>query len=521
MDKKVRVKVVISDNGKETYIYPNPNENLLDALIRSDFLVAGDCNGRGTCGSCRVKVIEGFLDITLSDKKLLSDDQLMQGYRLACMAHPDGECTIILENNTNKDYKALTRGLSLGHHKLPDKDFLSGKAEKGYGIAIDLGTTTLALVLTDMPKGDIIKRYTATNPQKVYGVDVISRIKASNEGKGQALKSLIRKELIQGINYLITVGQADFKDIKKIVISGNTTMIHLLMGYPCDCLGKYPFTPYKQGFIISDSDEIFEISEKIPVIILPALSVFVGGDITAGLLACGFDINEKPCLFIDLGTNGELALGNKERILVTSVSAGPAFEGGNISCGVGSIPGAICHVSITDSRISYQTIGGMPPVGICGTGIIELTSQLLKEGIIDRTGLLADEYFDDGFNIDGLKFKQEDIRNLQLAKAAVRAGIEILLKNYGISCEDLDRVYFAGGFGYFLDTKKAADIGLIPSALTKKAVPAGNTALSGAVLASMDAKANKRLEHIIAVSKEIHLSEDNVFNDLFIKYISF
>jgi len=521
LDNKIRVKVIGSDNGKETYIYPKAGENLLETLIRSGIPVYGECAGNGTCGKCSVKVTEGLLDITLQDRKILSADKLSQGYRLACMAHPDSDCTVIVENEVNNDFISVAESLNNDGREPRGEFDSSEKTEKSYSVAIDLGTTTLAFGLADLATGGIKIKLTAVNPQRVYGADVISRIKASNEGKGQVLKSLIRQELIHGIRVMMKDGRISLNDVEKIVIAGNTTMIHLLMGYPCEGLGSYPFTPYRQGFIYAGSDELFDISEKIPVIILPSISVFVGGDITAGLLACGFDNLEKPCLFIDLGTNGELALGNKERVLVTSVSAGPAFEGGNISCGMGSIPGAIYRVSVSDGKPCYETVGGLPPKGICGTGVIELTALLLKEGIIDKDGLLIDEYFDKGYSIDGIKFTQQDIRNVQLAKAAVRAGVEVLLRNYGISYDDVDRVYIAGGFGYYLDINKAADIGLIPADLTNKAKAAGNTALSGAVMASTDVKAKARLEHIIAVSEEIRLSDDRDFNELFIKYISF
>ncbi len=519
MEKAVKVKIIRSGTNTVTEICLNPKESLYDAMTRCSIPVAGVCAGRGTCGKCRVKVTEGFLVITPADKKYFTDDELSSGYRLACTAYPDRDCTVILTAEAGKDFKVVSESVDTRKVLTIDRSF--GKTEKKYGIAVDLGTTTLVLALTDLADGSILETYTASNPQRVYGADVISRIKASNEGKGELLKSLIRKELSDGIKTLIYNRHIKLKDIENIIIAGNTTMIHLLMGYPCVGLGAYPFTPYKEGFIYSYSDELFDITENVPVIILPAVSVFVGGDITAGLYACGFDKIEKPCLFIDLGTNGELALGNKEWILVTSASAGPAFEGGNISCGVGSIPGAICHVSLSGNNIRYETIDGLAPVGLCGSGVIDLTAQLLKEGIIDSTGLLTDEYFETGYFIDGIRFLQEDIRNVQLAKAAVRAGIEVLLKSYAISIDEVEQVFIAGGFGYNLDINKAAYIGLLPYQAAKKAKTLGNTALSGAVLASCDTRAKYRLDQIISVSKEIHLSDDKDFNDMFIKYISF
>lgn len=518
VDKNIRIKVIDSETGKEIIISPNPGENLYDALIRFGTLIPGECGGKGTCGKCAVMITDGIPGITESDRKILSGDKLTLGFRLACMACPDRDCTVVLPKGTGTGFKVVAE--SLRYKELQDRDQLTDNTKEGYAIAIDLGTTTLAFVLIDL-RGDILKKYTAINPQRAYGADVISRIKASNEGKGHILKFLIGNELILGIKTLAAEYKIDLTDIKRIAISGNTAMIHLLMGYPCEGLGVYPFTPYKKGFIYSYSDELFDISERIPVVILPSISGFVGGDISAGLLACGFDKTENPCLFIDLGTNGEMALGNRGRILVTSAPAGPAFEGGNISCGVGGIGGAICHVSSLKNKLKFETIDGLPPIGLCGTGVIELTACLLNEGIIDRTGLLSDKYFDKGFYIDGIRFLQADIRNVQLAKAAIRAGIEILLKNYGISYDRLDRVYVAGGFGYYLDISKAVDIGLLPPAVKDKAEAAGNTALSGAVLASVDSRTENRLERILSVANEIYLSDDREFNDLFVRYMSF
>lgn len=518
MKRRIEVKLIDPSSHKEVKIYPYVGENLMDAFERNQLDIGGECGKNGTCGKCLVRVIEGMLNITAMDKKILSSKKLSQGYRLACMAYPNQDCTLMLMNGKSDDYKAVTK--TINYKELPLAKSLN-KKDESYFIAIDIGTTTLALVLANVSDGSIVKKYTTANPQRLFGADVISRIKASNEGKGHILKTLIRNELLNGINTLVEDCTVKRQDIRKIVISGNTAMIHLFMGYPCDGLGTYPFTPYKQGLVYASSDEIFDIEEKIPLVILPGISVFVGGDITAGLMACSFYHMEKPCLFIDLGTNGEIALGNKEKILVTSTSAGPAFEGGNISCGVGSIPGAICHVSIRDGSISYETIDGAPPVGLCGTGIIELTSQLLKEGIIDSSGLLIDEYFDKGFDIGSIKFLQEDIRKLQLAKAAIRAGVQILIDNYGITYEQLDRVYIAGGFGYYLDIIKAIDIGLLPQVVLNKTEAVGNTALSGAILAAIDSHGTKKVEHIVSVSEEIHLSNEKDFNDLFIRYISF
>lgn len=514
LEKRITIRILHYTNNKNSTISMSRRENILEAMTRNGFFISCECGGIGICGKCIIRVIEGNLDITSQDEVLFTDSELREGYRLACMAYPNMDCTVMLSSGINAEFDVVTETIT--------KPQTLANEGRDYAIAIDLGTTTLALALVTLPAGNIEKKYSAINPQRAYGADVVSRIKISNEGKSGTLSKMIRKELLHGIHRLaLEEEQIALDSIKQIIICGNTTMIHLLMEYSCDGLGSYPFISVNLGLINTYTDDIFGIEEKIHIIILPGISVYVGGDITAGLLACEIYLKEKPCLFIDLGTNGEIVLGNKEGMLVTSTAAGPAFEGGNISCGVGSIPGAICHASFDDGILSYETIDNEPPVGICGTGVIELVSELLKEGLIDSTGLLAEPYFDGGYPIAGMKLIQEDIRELQLAKAAIRAGVDTLLNSFGISYEQLDEVYIAGGFGYHLDIEKAIYIGLLPEAVTDKVIAVGNTSLAGAICAITDSEAMSKTEEIIASAKEIHLSNTDEFEDLFIKYLSF
>ena len=510
MDKEIKVRIIDSVSNRESLVYLSEGENLLEALVRSGMATLNECGGIGICGKCVIRVIEGTLSTTPQDKDMFSESELSEGYRLACMAYPMTDCKVMLCTEINTGYKVVTETIS--NMVLSDE---------GYAIAIDIGTTTLAFALVNLSEGEIIERYSAVNPQRVYGSDVISRIKASNEGNLHRLSMLIRGELFTGFKSLLNKQRIELKTVKKIIISGNTTMIHLLMGYSCEGLGVYPFTPINTGIIYTFTDDLFATDIRVPIMILPGISVFVGGDITAGLLACGIDRAFKPCLFIDLGTNGEIALGNRERIMVTSTAAGPAFEGGNISSGVGSIPGAIYSVTIDEDNISYETIDDEPPLGLCGTGVIELVSELLKQEIIDTTGLLRDPYFDNGYKLAGINFSQKDIRELQMAKGAIRAGVEILINRFGISYEQLDRVYIAGGFGYHLNIDKAIHIGLLPNTLLNKTIAVGNTSLSGAILALGNNDILDRVEHLISFSEEIHLSNDEDFNDLFVRYMSF
>jgi uncharacterized 2Fe-2S/4Fe-4S cluster protein (DUF4445 family) len=525
LKKRIDVRVIDPVYSRETLVSIAEGERLLEALIGSGLFVNSECGGLGTCGKCAIQVVEGIINITSKDRETFSPSELNKGYRLACMACPDMDCSIILPSMMNTEYKVVTEALNQVNLKESSGtvtvSYSATNENKTSAIVIDLGTTTLALALVALPEGSIQDIYTAVNPQRVYGADVISRIKASNEGNKKHLSRLIREELLKGIQNLIGKNHVQIKNMKKIIISANTTMIHLLMEYSCEGLGTYPFKPINLGLINTYTDDIFGMDDRIPVMILPGISVYVGGDITAGLLATGMYTNKKPCLLIDLGTNGEMALGNKEGLIVSSTAAGPAFEGSNISCGVASIPGAICHVTLEDGALRYKTIDNKAPVGLCGTGVIELVAELLKAGVIDSSGLLADPYFEEGYPIAGMKLKQQDIRELQLAKAAIRAGMDTLLKSCNISYEELDEVYIAGAFGYYLDIDKAIRTDLLPEALKDKVRMVGNTSLSGAIYALTDSEAMEKIEHIISSSKEIHLSNTDEFRDLFIKYISF
>lgn len=543
MSENTLIQLQFPSNQEIISIYCTENENLLEAMTRQGILYRSECGGRGTCGKCRLQVIEGTLEITIQDKTIFTNDELQQGCRLSCKAYPKSDCTVLLTNEYGTEFAVITENeIEQSKPTAQIRDELGGllseqQQDDSYVIGIDLGTTTLAVTLVGIPSRKVLRTYTGINSQRVYGADVISRIQASNEGKGEQLRDSIRRDLLKGILAIIKEEGIAKSTVKMVAISGNTTMGHLLMGYSCKTLGIYPFTPINnrtteikfQELFQPVSSELGEIRENIsglqdiPVILLPGISTFVGGDIVAGLLVCGFDQTKKPCLLIDLGTNGEMAIGNQDSILVSSTAAGPAFEGGNISCGVGSIPGAISHVQIEGNKLQHQTINGKPAIGICGTGVIDITSELLKAGFMDDTGLLIEDYFKNGYEIteEGYHFTQKDIRELQLAKAAIRAGLEILIYRYKITYQQIDTVYLAGGFGYRIDVEKAIHIGLLPEELQDKIKVIGNSSLAGAVQYLTNGDARDRVNRILAAAKEIHLSGDKDFNNLYIKYMSF
>ena len=476
--------------------------NLLSALQQHGYLMQAVCGGNGICGKCLVE-IEG------------------QGKVLACKTIIDADMTVILQAK-DEEYKVL----GYVEEQSTENDNLSNE----YAVAIDIGTTTLALSLVDTSKKKVLHTYTSTNSQRVYGADVISRIQASNAGKKDELRTRIQEDLCHGIRALSDACQVEVEQISLVVLAGNTTMLHLLMGYSCETLGVYPFIPIKieeqesSGNIVFGSPDMKHMRVKM----LPGISAFVGADIVSGLYANDFWRKEKPCLFIDLGTNGEMAIGTKEKIIVTSVAAGPAFEGGNITHGMGSVKGAICGVTIAgENRILCDTIGDGSPIGICGTGVMETVAELLRTRLIDTSGKLDEEYFEDGFLLaiadDGtdIVMTQKDIREFQLAKAAIRAGVETLISQYGTSYEEIETVYLAGGFGYFMDVKKAVEIGMLPKELREKTVPVGNASLNGGVKCVLQEDANAVCKTLVKISTELLLASDEVFQKKYMQYMMF
>lgn len=531
------VTITIQRKQGDRQVVCRKGQSLMEALIENGIFLPAICAARGSCGKCRIQILTGEMAVSKEDESFFSETELTAGYRLSCRAYPDTDCTIALKQASEEGFAVLEEyGTANGHQKakkdgtIVASQVAPGNQKRKLGIAIDLGTTTIVMQLIDRQNREIMGTVTMMNKQRSYGADVISRIERSNQGRRQELQACICQTLQEGLADWMQ--DQDLREqMEQIVIAGNTTMIHLLMGYSCESLGTFPFKPVRLDSIQILYHELFKGEEcRIPVTILPGISAFVGGDITAGLYSCGFAGKAGVSVLIDLGTNGEMAIGGRERIIVTSTAAGPAFEGGNISCGTGSIPGAICHVRIEEggkggSRAVLQTIGDRSPVGICGTGVIETVSELVRTGLVDETGLLNEEYFETGYLLaegaeDRILFTQKDIRELQLAKAAIRAGLEVLIKAGETSCEEIRNVYLAGGFGYKLDIRKAVEIGLLPAKLENKVTAVGNSALSGAVKYLCESDGAEQMAYLISHAREIKLSNAPDFNEIYLQEMS-
>ena len=523
---KVKEKMII-DRSKQ-------QKNLLEMLQEKNEYISAPCNGNGICGKCIVRYKSGATEPTKQDREFLSEKQLEQGYRLACQSYPTEEYKVEIPE-MEETIEVLSQWENQRTEEIL-KNTAEGTAEKTenaiYGICIDIGTTTLAALLVNLETEADCQTAVSVNHQRAYGSDVLSRISASNSGKKWEIQRCIRQDLQKLIRELLQKEKITEQQIQRIVIAGNTTMCHLLRGFSCETLGVAPFLPVDLSWMEGSAADFLGMKElDTKVVILPGISAFVGADIMAGIAKMNMHRSEGYHLLLDIGTNGEMVLGNCRHMYVTSTSAGPAFEGGNISCGMAGIPGVISHVFMEETgKAGFQVIGEadgenkkkQQAIGICGTGMIDLVYELRKHQMIDEHGTYSDLYFDTGYELAGkVKFTQNDIREIQMAKAAIRAGVDILVKKAGIAFDEVDDCYLAGGFGTKIDITKAAGIGLIPKELEVKTIPVGNTVLAGTKEVLLGRISKDELEKIQTMADVINLAEENDFEELYLSYMDF
>lgn len=464
---------------KEYIINCKKDETVLEALRRQGIMIRAFCNGRHTCGKCRIMLDEeNMSEPAYEEMYLLTDEENAMGARLACFVKPKSDdvenlrVTILDMLESEAPILTGTDELSMSF-SMGDISF----------VAIDIGTTTIAAKM--IRAGEVIYTGTRINSQCSYGADIVSRCEEAIKGNSEQLSECLMDDINSIIDELPETPS-------NVIITGNTTMIHLLMEYPVAEMVNYPFRPYYTGWhkknIMMDSGKV------IPWTIFPNLSAFIGGDIIAGLYYCDFTETDKVNLFIDLGTNAEIALGNREHILTASAAAGPAFEGKKLNV---------------------------------ATDVIRCMADLRRNGIFDENGALKDAYFESGYEyrVPGsdkyVTVTQRDIRDVQIAKSAIRAGIELLMRLYGVSMKNIGKVYISGGMGHSLDIKSAVEIGLIPRELESKVTPAGNTSLAGAIKYGDNNFNDADIEEIISISEEIRLSEEKEFSELYYEYMQF
>lgn len=465
---------------------------ILDHARQLGVEIASECGGLGTCGRCVVRIDKGseFLAAkTLQEEQhLLRDDE-----RLACQARvlkPEGGIRVFIRDFG--DYTILSESLQANDVSLDPAVFRDGSqvlrhsgealgAYEGeiYGLAVDVGTTTLVAQVVDLEDGRIIATLACKNPQISYGNDVISRI-AYTMTHRNGLKEL-QSVVVGAINDLLKgLEDSQRSSIRRYiydaVVVGNSTMRSIFFCQDATSLGHIPFEPLSRGPVSTGPGDLgLSINPKASVYGGALIGGHAGADALADILASRMYEDRDAVMMIDIGTNGEVALGNRDRIMTASCAAGGAYEGATTKCGVGAIEGAIKNVWISDDHVEYSTIGGKPPVGICGSGLIDLLAELLRSGKMSRKAKIEQEFF----VTEHISLSQEDVYQLITAKAGLRLDQDLLMKYYGVALEDVSKIYLAGGFGNFINPQSAVSIGLLPPA-ADKIVRIGNAALAGA-----------------------------------------
>ncbi len=595
--------ITIWKNSKKEILDAKKGKNLLQLLNENDYNIDSYCGGEGICGKCRIKLISGNHEITNAEKDLLTEKDIDKGIRLACMVEINDDLEIEIEDKdeivvmtsgnynkyeinkefnkqcisldspTIKDQRDYTKRIfdklavdKINYDVLKKFDEINKgeeltitskknkiiDIEKGnkknnlYGIAVDIGTTTIVLYLFNLHEGKEIDNFSIYNPQKKFGADVISRINYAqkNDNGKENLKLELIKSLNKGIDKLAEKNSINKKDIFFMTIAGNTIMLHTLLGVDAETIAKAPYIPlFTDRIDIFPDDLKININEKGTIRLLPCVSGYVGADIVADLLTINEYLTDKINLLIDIGTNGEIVLTKGEKIYTCSTAAGPAFEGANISFGMAGIPGAVSKFKL-DKKIDYKTIANKKAAGICGSGLVDIIAELFRNGIIDKQGGFVDEEKVDenyreylstykdfkAFRVVGGKetktgndiyLTQKDIRKVQLAKGAIQAGIEILKKESNVTSEDIDNVFIAGGFGNYINSHSACTINLIPRELEDKIIQIGNAAGTGAKICLLNRKAIKITDEIIKNVSYIELSKRQDFTQKYMDSMPF
>lgn len=452
------------------------------------------CGGRGRCKGCRVKVLAGALPVTPEDERLLRPGELAEGWRLACRGAALGDLRIELAQ-----WEAAI---------LADDSVFAFTPQEGLGVAVDLGTTTVVAQLLDLQTGHVLAVRTGLNDQARHGADIMSRVEFGAHGGGQSvLEKLVRDQIGGLVEELLRVAPHRSGELKSVVIVGNTVMHHLFCGINIEPLSRHPFEPERDGLETFSAAELGWPWAGEPVVrFLPCLGGFVGSDILAGVLATKLHESEALVALVDLGTNGEIVVGNRERMVCASTAAGPAFEGARVSMGMRAATGAISEAHVENGQLRCHVIGGGEPRGLCGSGLVDVVAGALDLGWVKPNGRLAQ-----GESLPLLPpvtLTQWDVRELQLAKGAIAAGIRILAQQWGAGPEDITRLHLAGAFGNYINRASAQRIGLIDFP-TEKVVPVGNTALLGAKLA-LFSPAEEELEFTCIRERMRHISLNEV-----------
>ena len=609
-------KVTITFQSHDKVTRVPPGMSIFNAASWIGLPIDSTCGAHGTCGKCKVRILQGHNGSTVADQKVFSKEELAEGWRLSCRAevHQDVVCDVprlmgnpkaalmgfgrhvILDPNVHKVALQLTPP-SLSDQRSDVTRIVEALADEGFevqvglpvlrqlpqvlrterwritavivgeeligiepgdttgrsfGLAFDIGTTTVVGALMDLRSGTPLAVRSTLNGQAVYGADVISRISYAmmNEDGLEQLTTKIAQSLNRLIEQLLAETAVPAGELYEVVVAGNATMIHLLLGIDPTAIGVEPFIPVADDALeVKAADIGLRIHPQAPIHCLPHLGAYVGADLVGGLMATGLAQAEGVRLLVDVGTNGEIILGSAARTVATAAPAGPAFEGAQIQSGMRASDGAIEAVTITPDAVELQVIGDVPPVGLCGSGLLDAVAQLRLVGLLLTNGrflksdvaaeqfapelakrLITDEEGKRSFvlawesesgNGRKITLTQRDIRELQFAKAAIASGIDVVMAELGVTQEDLVEIYLAGSFGNYINPQSARIIGLVPLVPVERIKAVGNASGEGAKMALLSFR-ERQIAHSLPKIVEYHeLSGRADFNDSFISILQF
>ena len=483
--------------GKELQV--NDQTPLIDVL--HEFGIEFPCGGKGTCGKCKVRLLDGEIEISDVHKQKIKQLGLAYDWRLSCFSFVTNDITLEIEQ--------------FNHLILADESDFDFKPQEGFGIAVDLGTTTIVAQLIDLSSAKVLAVETMLNPQVKFGADLISRIQASLDGHSNEMTGIIRSSIGVMINLMLKKHEVP---LHKVVLVGNTVMQLIFSNCDVSPLSFYPFHTNNLGLKSFTAEELgwnFQVMENVQF--YPSIGSFVGSDILAGIAATGLHCQDNYTALIDLGTNGEIVIGNKNHIVCASTAAGPAFEGGCISMGMRAVTGAISSLNLIDGKIEASVIGNTTAKGICGSALIDAVAILRKLDLIGMFGEInsGEQQIQIAWKVN---LSQKDINEFQLAKAAIAAGLTILAKNLAIELSDIEKIYIAGGFGNYINIENVVETGMIELP-AEKIHKMGNTALIGAkIFLFSDIKLTGE---ILEITRHINLEGDPNFQDIYVDKMLF
>ena len=606
-----RVDLVFFPNEKRVRV--PAGVNVFDAASWNGIAIDSTCGGHGTCKKCKVRIADGSVPVSSVDARAFSPDELRAGWRLACRADATGDLRVEVPPLSTRP-KAATVGvgrqvilrpavqkryLELSEPTLADQrsdvervldglddlelrvdlavlrvigrvlreadyqvtavvvDDVLADVQPGdttgrqYGIAFDLGTTTVVATLLDLSTGTPMAVSSMLSKQQPLGADVISRISATMldpENLGR-LTSLAQASLGELASEVCDQAGVDPLDVFEVALAGNATMTHLVLGIDPEPLGVAPFILSARLLPeVLAADLGLAVHPRARAVVFPAFGAYVGGDITAGLLAAGMNRDARTRLFIDVGTNCEIVLGGRDWLLATAAPAGPAFEGAAIRCGMRAADGAIESVELSSDSVLLKVIGDCDPVGLCGSGLVDAVASLISAGLLDRSGRFVPEdqagvlapglaarltglgkervfvlhWLDEPGDVEHSIFlTQRDVRELQFAKAAIASGWQVLLEEAGLAQADIQQVLLAGSFGSYLSPANAIRLGLVPKLPLLRIVSAGNVAGEGAKMALLSVRERAAALALLEEVRYVELSDHADFNDRFIGQLEF